>query len=95
MKKSFIEWIKFKEELQNKGPKDLGDMKTDLNIKNALVNSIKQGQDASKTLGDTAQKIAMDPNTKPESLLKIKDVVDKIKAKSNPKKQMPGSAGQK
>jgi len=90
MIKKFTEWLKIKEELNQSSQSNQIKKKDDqqriqTNVKNALVGAMKQKQDPSKALQNVASQAAMDPNSSPEDILKIKDVADKVDQKNKEK----------
>ena len=85
----FTNWLKIREEL-NQPPnqqikKKDDEKKIQMNLKNALVGAMKQKQDPSKAIQNVASQAAMNPNSSPEDILKIKDVADKIDQKNKEK----------
>lgn len=92
MKKSFIEWIRLKEE-QNKigvGVKNPEDIKSDMEIKNALSKAATTGQDPEKALENKLKKDSMDPNKSPDDVLKTTEIIKKIKEKNGSIKPVMG-----
>ena len=89
MKKSFAEWIKLKEEQKKPGmgPKNPEEIKSDMEIKNALTNAATTGQDPEKVLKNKLKQDSMNPNKSPEEILKTTDIIKKIKEKK------PGMGG--
>lgn len=86
MKKSFIEWIKIKEEQKKSGVKNPEDIKSDMEIKTALTKAATTGQDAEKVLQNKLKQDSMNPNKSPEEVLNTTAVIDKIKEKKGLKK---------
>lgn len=84
----FINWLKIREELNQPNQeikKKDDEKKIQMNLKNALVGAMKQKQDPSKAIQNVASQAAMNPNSSPDDILKIKDVADKIDQKNKEK----------
>lgn len=85
----FTNWLKIREELNQPPNQEIkkkdDEKKIQMNLKNALVGAMKQKQDPSKAIQNVASQAAMNPNSSPEDILKIKDVADKIDQKNKEK----------
>lgn len=79
--KKFIEWMKIREEDKKLGVKNPDEIKSDMEIKSALVNAATTGQDPKKALQDKANRDAKNPNKSPDEILKTTEIINKIKPK--------------